>query len=152
MKTPNCTKCDQITKISSTYPDMWFCSSCGHGDYLKKDTPSNNLIKTGFESFKISKGIGKTLTTIPAPSFKEKDQDYVYHVAHPNVKGLIVGTSGSGPKAKKLVIFETPVSFPNCFPKNTGTLSKKWICSPQYLYDSQSEALKNHDPKFRRKT
>ena len=146
MKTPNCSKCNHPTKVSSYYSDMWFCSNCNHGDYLKEKEPPE-IIKTGIPAFpSFHKNLGKTITAIPAPSFKvkEKDQDYVYHVAHPNVKGLIVGTTGVGKRAKKLVIFETPVSFP----KRSGRKSKRWICTPKYLYESQDEALKNNKPEL----
>ena len=49
-ETPNCTKCQSKTHVSSTYQDMWFCPSCGHGDYLPKVSP---LIDW-------SEGMGKT--------------------------------------------------------------------------------------------
>ena len=38
-KTPNCTKCKSITRVSSYYEDMWFCPECKHGDYINKTSP-----------------------------------------------------------------------------------------------------------------
>ena len=43
-KTPLCPKCGTQTHVSKTYTDMWFCGSCGNGDYLNKPQNEPNRL------------------------------------------------------------------------------------------------------------
>lgn len=76
-----------------------------------------------------------------------KSGDIVYHVAHPNVKGVVVAESKHKLFSKDSwvpVKFSEPVTFSG-YPGRK--LSLNWECSSNLLFSSPEEARANRNPK-----
>ena len=62
----------------------------------------------------------------------------VYHVANPDIGGLVQEVIASDSVQTHLVYFDEPVEFPPLERK-----SRTWACNPDLLYPSSEEAWRN---------
>lgn len=63
-----------------------------------------------------------------------EEKHYVYHVANPHVRGVVVGPCEFG----TAVLFDEPVTFPGHF-----RTDRYWECSTNLLFPSSAEAWRN---------
>lgn len=70
------------------------------------------------------------------------NEKYVYHVANPDVKGIIFEDHS---ETHCKVRFEKPVGFSMA---SLYGLRFEWICSKNLLFDSPEEARRNHYPNW----
>jgi len=67
----------------------------------------------------------------------------VYHVANPQVKGVIIDPK-QDPAAYVGVVFEEEVSF-----EGIARSGREWYCNPKLLFGSTEEAIANDDLNWR---
>lgn len=115
------------------------------------ESPHNKI--TGFESFRCSNLDCNSLFDISDfnkeivkkdsyEQLKDKacfENKYVYHVANPEVPGVIISNHEKNSSEHCFVIFEEEIGFSG----NPFRTSKEWLCSRNLLFKSSKEAWKN---------
>lgn len=117
-----------------------------------KESPHNQF--TGFKSFRCSNINCNSLFDISdfnnlkmeiENNYEElkdnacSENSYVYHVANPEIPGIIVSNHVNNTSQHCFVIFEEEVGFSG----NAFRISKEWLSSRNLLFKSSEEAWKN---------
>jgi hypothetical protein len=130
-------------QIRVSVGDILYYHEQGNGTYIRFKTDCGLEVRE--KPNQIDDAIGKMGGVV----FEASPLREVYHVANPDVRGVIISDAGLLPPESRPcdeyvdVVFDTPVGFSGN--KEAG-LTRNWSCNRNLLYPTREAALAANDP------